>query len=384
MGPYCSLANLLCCLCILLATKMHSALAFVAKRSRISTRRSLSATPLVTSTSSTDDDEAASPLIDPYEKPLVYPKSLSPSSITTFQSCPQSFLFQYMLGMSQPTTLALLKGRITHSALEQLFDLKPNDRTLENAQNLLRKSWSLLRNEEHLELFDSTESEVKWGHECLRLLENYVQIEDPMRLAQPAQREVWVKAVLKSDDESDDDSILVRGIVDRLDLVRSQSVMPQATSAAASFRITDYKTGKAPDLKYSPAFNQRIREEAFFQLQIYALLLREMRASKKSATSSLDPDNVSMREEAALLQSLPVTQLRLLYLTSHSGQAMVWDNDIEESTMHDTKQAILNVWKQIRELVDAQDPRAFVGCQRSFCYCHQCRDKFVPGSVWEP
>jgi RecB family exonuclease len=324
-------------------------------------------------------------LLDPSKEPLVYPKSLSPSSITTFQSCPQSFLFQYMLGMSQPTNLALLKGRVTHSALEQLFDLKPSERTLQNAQNLLRKCWSQMRTEEHLELFsqDDDKTEIIWGRECLQLLENYIQIEDPMQLPQPAQRELWVRAVLKSDDNTSEnkdrnDSILVRGIVDRLDLVRTSPQSSSSSQSAASFRITDYKTGKAPDLKYSAACNQRIRQEAFFQLQIYAMLLHEMRQAKTNDNDSKD----SM--ESSVLQTLPVTQLRLLYLTSQSGQAIMWDDDIHLVTVDETKQQVLTVWKDIRELVDTQDPKAFVGCQRSFCYCHKCRDKFVPGSVWEP
>ena len=346
-------------------------------RSKTLSRRTLSSLAATISPASSSSS-SSSPLLDPSAntEPLVYPKSLSPSSITTFQQCPQSYLFQYLMNMPQPNTLALLKGKLTHSALEQLFDLKPSDRTLENAHNLLRKNWSQQRTKaERLELFAREQvSEVDWGRECLQLLDNYMRVEDPVLLPQPAQREVWVRAVLSNHDDDNGSPILVRGIVDRLDLVRSYH-HDNNNNSQTSFRITDYKTGKAPHLKYSPAFNQKIRQEAFFQLQIYALLLNEMRAAKRSASATDNDSDTNM-------EPLPVTQLRLLYLTSGSGQAILWDDAVGD--LQETKQQVLGVWKQIRDLVDGQDLRAFVGCSRSFCHCHKCRPLFVPGSVWEP
>mmetsp|Transcript_53212 Transcript_53212/g.64108 ORF Transcript_53212/g.64108 Transcript_53212/m.64108 type:complete len:217 (+) Transcript_53212:3-653(+) len=66
------------------------------------------------------------------------PKSLSPSSAKEFLSCPQSYLFQYLYKIKQPTNTALAKGSMCHSALEKLFDLNPSQRTLENLENLFR------------------------------------------------------------------------------------------------------------------------------------------------------------------------------------------------------------------------------------------------------
>lgn len=121
--------------------------------------------------------------------------------------------------------------------------------------------------------------------------------------------------------------------------------------------------------------NDKIVEEAFYQLKIYALLLREQGAGKQFQFS---PNKMDLR------------LLRLLYLNSESGTAVNWDMDLgpteeeRDALLQGVHQDLSNVWTEIVELVSTQDPKAFVGCDRSFCYCHKCREKFVPGSVWEP
>ena len=125
------------------------------------------------------------------------PKSLSPSSAAEFKACPQSYLFQYLYGIRKPTTLALARGRVCHSALEEIFDLQQPERTLDNLQNLFRKNWSESRmTDEYVHLFDSEdeetrmlirniEAERKWGQEALGLLQNYFELEDPSLIPQP-------------------------------------------------------------------------------------------------------------------------------------------------------------------------------------------------------
>ena len=48
-----------------------------------------------------------------------------------------------------------------------------------------------------------------------------------------------------------------------------------STGSVTGVAIVDYKTGNAPSQKYSAAANAKIRRDAFFQLYVYALLLRE-------------------------------------------------------------------------------------------------------------
>ena len=132
-------------------------------------------------------------LLDP-EKDfnMTYPKALSPSAINEFLNCPQSFLFQYIYGIKQPTTTALAKGTMCHAALEQVFELDAADRTLEHLQNLMRKEWSQNRkSDQYGQLFVeddgnwNLEAEADWGREALQLLENYVNYEDPRLVERP-------------------------------------------------------------------------------------------------------------------------------------------------------------------------------------------------------
>ena len=318
---------------------------------------------------------------------IPYPKSLSPSAVMEFKKCPQSYLFQYLWGLKQPTNEALAKGSMCHSALEKVFDLDPSTRSLENLQNLFRSSWAEHRTDDtYRPLFEDAETkewdvqaEREWGLSGLKLLENYYKIEDPRQVPRPnpVQREVWVVSKLSIDPSQgvthphqtdkeqkpeDIPSFLVRGIVDRLDMVR--------VKRHVALRIVDYKTGKAPNLKYSQRMNEQIADEAFYQLKIYALLLREKAAEK--------------------LNGMDLRWLRLLHLTSHSGEAKYLDMDLgptqeeRDRVLQEVHADLSQIWTDIHALVATQDPKAFVGCDRSFCYCHSCRDKFLEGTVWQP
>jgi PD-(D/E)XK nuclease superfamily len=160
-------------------------------------------------------------------------------------------------------------------------------------------------------------------------------------------------------------SFHVRGIVDRLDMYKTPE------DGHPALRIVDYKSGKAPNLKYSAAMNEKIVTEAFYQLKIYALLLREKNADQE-------------------LEGIELRMLRLLFLTSESGPGQYLDLDMGAS--REERDALLNeihvdladVWTKINALVATQDPKAFLGCDRSFCYCHQCRPRFMPKTLWEP
>ncbi len=292
---------------------------------------------------------------------ITMPTALSPSSIQTFRDCPQSFLFQYIYKLKQPTNTALTTGTLCHAALEQIFDLPAEDRTLPNLHNLFRKQWAQKRLHDdyrhlfHTEQQHNIDAEIAWGQYSLSLLEQYYQYEDPSQVERPnpLQREVWVRSQIPLQKE---ESFVVRGIVDRFDMVRD-------SHNNIVLRLLDYKTGKAPQLKYSPAMNQKIRDEAFEQLKIYALLYQG---------------------------ELPLRYLRLLFLTSHEQKAVAMDLDLgathEErlEQLQPVQQGLVEVYQQIRALVELQDPTAWKGCDRSFCYCHTCRPNFVAGSVWAP
>ncbi|CAB9512335.1 helicase [Seminavis robusta] len=379
---------------LLLANARYNYFA-VRSRRRIHTSRYLSKSAILQDTQNNEEPELLRPdqLCD---GTIPYPKALSPSAIMEFKKCPQSFLFQYLYGLRQPTSEALAKGSMCHSALEHLFDLEPQDRTLKVLQDLFRTEWCRHRftdtyrilfeksNPDNPQILEwDTPAEREWGKSALKLLENYYELEDPKTLVRPnpLKREIWLNAHLSIDPaqgvtasppkvQPDTPTFHVRGIVDRLDMVKTADA-----SSKVCLRIVDYKTGKAPNLKYSHQMNEQIVQEAFFQLKIYALLLREKGAG----------NDVSFREN-----EMDVRLLRLFYLNSEPGRAVHWDMDMgstrveQDALLQEVHQELSNVWMQVVELVSSQDPLAFVGCDRSFCYCHKCRPRFVPGTVWEP
>jgi RecB family exonuclease len=204
------------------------------------------------------------------------------------------------------------------------------------------------------------------------------------------QREVWVSAKVSTalsvqdpfatleTDSSYPDTVLVRGIIDRLDMTQ--------INGEVCLRLIDYKTGKAPAQHYSPPTNARIREEAFSALYLYALLLREShRAKRKEAEEKTNGSTTTTNNNY-----LPVRFVQLFYLNDAYGRAVRWEEDIgatedqRDAKLWEEQQHVARVYRNMWELVQQQDPKAWSGCNRSFCYCHKCRGRFVPDTVWEP
>ena len=334
------------------------------------------------------------------------PKALSPSAAAEFKNCPQSFFFQYILSIKQPPNSALAKGSMCHSALEQIFDLEPRERTLQHLQNLFRKNWSEVRlSDAYGPLFEKQngefeherdiDSERKWGNEALELLNNYYQLEDPRMIPKPnpLEREIWVTAHLALDSRKgatgvgkdmnttteEEETFFMRGIVDRLDFVAvPPSPHDHNDDNEGAIRIVDYKTGKAPNFKYSPAMNQKIAEDNLWQLKIYALLLIEMIKNDKAYSKSGNLQKISVED---------IRLLRLMYLTSVDGNARFLDMDLGKTqdernkVLQDVHEELSDIWKSISHLVGQQNPKAFVHCDREWCCCHKIRPKFIRESL---
>ena len=385
------------------------------------------------------------------------PKYLSPSSLSTFQKCPQAFFFRYILKLTPdpPTTPALTRGTCCHTALEELFDLKPSERSLDNLSNLFRRAWKRKRgNRENDSMEDNSdgatpidnecdclfrtpdgqfydiEAEKEWGTTSLHLLKNYYELEDPKSIAShnPLMREMWVHATF----DVDNVPFVVRGIIDRIDIY----VHPP--SGKVQLQIIDYKTGKKPNFKYSPSVNERIEKEQFFNMRLYALVLWKMILETEKTVQThniIDPDEIdsngdnvkpeykyrlSWELQQKLLKSLAKDDygeynnvfnnwsdmleflpLRLFYLTSHLddestnnpletrsseiGKASYLDADLQpnfDQILQETEQDLRSILRDIKTVVDKQDPLAFKHCNNKFCDCHEMRSRFRYGSVW--
>ena len=195
------------------------------------------------------------------------PRSLSPSRAADFKTCPLLYRFRTIDRLPERPSPDMARGTLVHAVLEALFDLPAADRTPEAAAALVEPQWRRLveEQEELAGLFDRAEPEPgaaepataegaaarETPEEFLAgardLLGGYFAVEDPRRL-EPAEREALVESRV------DDDQLLIRGYVDRLDV-----------SPAGDLRVVDYKTGGAP----REAFEAR----ALFQLKFYALVL---------------------------------------------------------------------------------------------------------------
>ena len=174
--------------------------------------------------------------------------SLSPSRASDFMTCPLLYRFRVIDRIPEKPSREAVRGTVVHQVLENLFDLPPDERTVEAATAMLPSAWeSVSADDDALsELFDSADEAREWLTSAVPLVETYFRLEDPSRL-DPYERELRVETAL-------DDGLVLRGYVDRLD-----------RNAAGDLRVVDYKTGKAPGEGYE--------QKALFQMRFYALVI---------------------------------------------------------------------------------------------------------------
>ena len=239
-------------------------------------------------------------------------KNLSPSRASQFKTCPKQFKYANVDKILEPTNEVQAKGTTVHQALEDLFDLPSDERTTEKLHNLFREAWTKVRgNDEHHNLFSSIDEERDWGLEGLKLLNNYMTLEDP-RSFEPVERERWVRGTIED--------LNLRGILDRMDRNENGELI-----------IVDYKSGNAPLAKY--------KEPRFFALKLYALLIKEETGE------------------------MPV-ELKLIYLQNSTIHTLKVDNEILEQA----KQEILEVWNNIKIAFQNNDFPPIKNALCDWCY----------------
>src|ERR1019366_6538560 len=65
------------------------------------------------------------------------PKSLSPSRLSDFQTCPRRYQHGSIERLPQPASYASAKGRFVDYVFEHLFLLEGNERTIEHAREFV-------------------------------------------------------------------------------------------------------------------------------------------------------------------------------------------------------------------------------------------------------
>jgi len=239
-------------------------------------------------------------------------KNLSPSRASQFKTCPKQFKFANVDKIKEPTTEVQAKGTTVHQALEDLFDLKPVERNTEKLHNLFREAWTKVRgNDEHHNLFSSVEEEREWGLDGLKLLNNYMSIEDPTSF-EPLERERWVRGSIED--------LNLRGILDRMDRNNKGELV-----------IVDYKSGKAPLAKY--------KEPRFFALKLYALLIQKE------------------------LGEMP-SELKLIYLKNSTIHTL----KVTQDSLDNVKIEVLEIWNNIKKAFETNDFPATKNTLCDWCY----------------
>ena len=137
------------------------------------------------------------------------PDSLSPSSTSTFQTCPLQFRFQNIQKLPQPPGAAAVKGNVVHRALELLFGLDAPSRTPQAAHQFLAQAKTEFEPTYDITGLNLSEAEAaKFWAECTVLVDKYLQMEDPQTINN-IDVELWVTAPLQG--------FLLRGFIDRVE-----------------------------------------------------------------------------------------------------------------------------------------------------------------------
>ena len=230
--------------------------------------------------------------------------SLSPSRGSDFKSCPLKYRYRVLDRLDERPSPAAVRGTVVHAVLEHLFDLPPDERTVERALAMVEPEWSdLLRDRpDCADLFPDEAALAEWLESARALVRCYFSLEDPTRF-EPAERELRVEHAIEGA------GVQLRGIIDRLDV-----------RADGGLVVSDYKTGRSPGTGFE--------ESAFFGLKFYALLLWRTRGV------------------------IP-RQLRLIYL----GDGVVLPYEPDEAQLRGFERMVVALWSAIRTATDRGDWR---------------------------
>jgi putative RecB family exonuclease len=240
------------------------------------------------------------------------PRTLSPSKVSSFTSCPLAFRFSQIERLPEPPSPPAVKGTLVHAALERLFWHHPaGARTAAAAAEEVARAWDTLRDDEEVVgLGLDDEGAAEFVEDARRLVANYFLLEDPNEA-----RAVGVELGV----ETDLDGLRLRGIIDRLDVLPDGRLI-----------VVDYKTGRAP--------SERFERGSLDGVQTYALLCESM------------------------LGQAPA-EVRLLYLREPLAITAI----ATEQTIRGQRKRATAVWTAIERACNAEDFRPHVGPLCDYC-----------------
>ncbi|MDR2082359.1 MAG: PD-(D/E)XK nuclease family protein [Candidatus Ancillula trichonymphae] len=233
--------------------------------------------------------------------------TLSPSRVKDFLQCPLMYKFKTIDLLPSPPSIEAIRGTHVHLVLEKLYNLDASKRSLETALELVTSAFAEvvdgIKSEDALTMLEETLDDAQKKEEYYKqintCISNYFKLENP-KVYEPVGLETWIKTTLECRDSGE--MVEVGGIIDRLEVARTGEV-----------RISDYKTGSMPDLRF--------QDDALFQMLFYALVYAKEHGGK-----------------------LPRT-VKLLYLKD----ANVIEREPTVQDLQQTEEVILSVYAQIQE-----------------------------------
>jgi putative RecB family exonuclease len=160
---------------------------------------------------------------------LTLPSSLTPSKVASFKDCALAFRFSAIDRLPEPPSPWATKGTLVHRALELLFCEPPERRTTSVALGCLERAREEMRSHpEFAGLGLDAAAEEAFAAEAETLVRRYFELENPAAV-HPIGLELRLEARV--------DSLVLRGVIDRLDL-----------DVDGGLVVTDYKTGKPPGI----------------------------------------------------------------------------------------------------------------------------------------
>ena len=159
------------------------------------------------------------------------PTSLSPSRVEAFTSCPMAFRFASIERLPESPSPHTTKGSLVHRVLELLFTQGNAARTIDTARVCFARAVDEYSGDPEFTMLNLDEAQHEaFVADAWSLVEAYFRMEDPTMV-----REIGVELRL----EAQVGPLALRGIIDRLEL-----------DSEGGLVVTDYKTGRAPGLKY--------------------------------------------------------------------------------------------------------------------------------------
>ncbi|MGD0692552.1 MAG: PD-(D/E)XK nuclease family protein, partial [Acidimicrobiales bacterium] len=155
------------------------------------------------------------------------PRSLSPSRLSDFQTCPKRYQYASIERIPQPASYATAKGRFAHFVFEQLFNLPAEERTIDRARGFVPAAIEeILTEDVRVDIAMDDAMMDRLLKETEEIITTYFQMEDPTSVTSEGV-ELRLGVTING--------APLFGILDRLD-----------RDADGSLTIVDYKTGGLP------------------------------------------------------------------------------------------------------------------------------------------